>query len=58
VTPRFVSVADAAGFLGIPLSTAYRLLQRGEFPVPAVRVGRVWRVAVHQLEKLERGEEA
>lgn len=37
--PAFVSIDQAATFLGISRSTAYRLAKAGTFPVPVVAVG-------------------
>lgn len=44
----FVSVADAARFLGVPRGTVYDLIGRGEFPVRTLRLGS--RVLVHRGE--------
>lgn len=45
-------VATAAEVLGVGRSTAYDLIQRGEFPVPTVRLGRRLLVPVAPLLRL------
>ena len=40
--PKILTVAEAAQYLRLSVATVYRLAQAGE--VPAVRVGRQWRV--------------
>lgn len=42
----------AARMLGIGRTTAYKLARTGTFPVPAVRVGRSYRIAVAPLVEL------
>ena len=42
----------AAGMLGIGRTTAYKLARAGTFPVPAVRIGRSYRIAVAPLIEL------
>ncbi len=42
----------AARMLGIGRTTAYKLARAGNFPVPAVRVGRGYRIAVAPLVEL------
>ncbi|QWF81059.1 helix-turn-helix domain-containing protein [Amycolatopsis sp. CA-230715] len=42
----------AARILGIGRTTAYTLARTGTFPVPAVRVGRSYRIAVAPLVEL------
>lgn len=42
----------AADVIGIGETYAYRLARQGEFPVPAIRVGREWVVPVAGLLKL------
>ena len=45
-----VSVEVAAQVLGIPRSTAYALIRRGEFPVPVIKVSaRRWIVPTAYL---------
>lgn len=38
------TVTEAATLLGMHPETAYRLLRRGNFPVPAYRLKRYWRI--------------
>jgi predicted DNA-binding transcriptional regulator AlpA len=45
-----VSLGDAAHVLGIHRSTAWSLNQRGEFPVPVLRIGSSLRVVNSHLE--------
>jgi excisionase family DNA binding protein len=42
----------AARILGVGRTTAYRLARAGTFPVPAVRVGRTYRIPVARLIEL------
>ena len=35
-----LTVPEAADVLGVDADAAYRAVQRGEFPVPVIRVGR------------------
>jgi len=42
----------AARILGIGRTTAYRLAREGAFPVPAVRIGRTYRIPVARLIEL------
>ncbi len=39
-TCKTVDVPTAADMLGIPHRQAYELIKRGQFPVPALRLGR------------------
>lgn len=43
---------DASSRLGIGRSTAYDLVQRGEFPLPVVKVGNQYRVSEAALDRL------
>lgn len=48
----FLNVREAAEFLGVGESTAYRAIEEGTFPVKVVRVGgriRVPAAALHAL---------
>jgi predicted DNA-binding transcriptional regulator AlpA len=52
-----ISLAEAAGILGIHRTTAWALHKRGEFPVPVLRVGSSLRVVKAHLQQfLETGE--
>ncbi|OLZ60421.1 hypothetical protein BS330_03635 [Amycolatopsis keratiniphila subsp. nogabecina] len=46
------NLMTAARMLGIGRTTAYRLARRGDFPVPAIRAGRNYRVPVARLVEL------
>lgn len=47
--PVAVDLRTAAKALGICLGTAYRLVHRGTFPCPVLRVGRCFRVPTAPL---------
>lgn len=47
--PPLVSLTRAGSALGIPVTSAYRLYARGEFPVPVVKVGGRLRVRTADL---------
>lgn len=50
----FLSVSEAAEFLGISKSTMYRYLQ--EKKIPAIKLsGNVWEISLKYLESLENG---
>lgn len=49
-----LTVAEAAQRLRISLPTAYKRIRNGE--IPSIRMGRVIRVPVVQLERLLNGE--
>ena len=42
--PVVLDPVAAGRMLGLGRTTTYRLLRQGSFPVPALRVGRTWRV--------------
>lgn len=46
-----VPLREAAQVLGIDPRTAYRLVARGDFPVPVLRVGTLLKVSRVQLER-------
>lgn len=50
------SVLEAATRLGVSERTARDLIRKGEFPVPVIHIGRLWRVPVRPLERLLNGE--
>ena len=50
-----LSLAETADRLGVTRKHLYNLLNRGEFPVPVVRVGNVWRVSRQALEDFVAG---
>jgi len=47
--PRFVTVAEVAEQLRVSNMTVYRLVQAGH--LPAVRVGRSYRILEHDVDK-------
>jgi hypothetical protein len=47
--PPFIGIQAAAEILGIPESTAYRMVRNGSFPCPPTRMGRSLRVPVPPL---------
>ena len=49
IYPKFTGLREAAGVMGIPESTAHRLVRAGEFPFPAARAGRSYKVSVKAL---------
>jgi excisionase family DNA binding protein len=49
------TIREAAARLGISERLAYLLVARNEFPVPTLRLGRVLRVRVAELEEFVRG---
>ena len=50
--PVAIDLVTAARALGIGRTRAFELVRRGEFPVPAVRVGTTWRVPTAPLLQL------
>ena len=52
---QFVSVEEAAEFLGMSYAGVWRALQRGDFPVAAFQLGTKWRISRPGLEALVAG---
>jgi len=50
--PPTVDLMTAAAWLGIGRTSAYRLAEHGEFPVPVIRVGRCYRIPTAPLTAL------
>lgn len=50
--PVAIDLVTAGRALGIGRTRAFELIRRGEFPVPAVRVGTTWRVPTAPLLQL------
>lgn len=50
--PAAVDLATAARALGISKSKAYELVLTDDLPVPALRVGRLWRVKTADLRRV------
>ncbi len=48
--PLLLTLPELAAHLRIDRATVYRLLQRGELPIPVLRLGRSPRVRVSDLE--------
>lgn len=49
-----ISVEEAGRRLGIGRSAAYAAVRRGE--IPAIRLGRLWRVPTARLDQMLRGD--
>lgn len=47
--PVVLTAAEAMDILGVEKNTMYRLLKSGK--LPAVRIGRRWRISLNSLEK-------
>lgn len=47
--PSFIGLREAAGVMGIAESAAHRLIRAGQFPFPAARAGRSYKVSVRAL---------
>ena len=47
--PVVLTAAEAMDLLGVGKNTMYRLLKSGE--LPAVRIGRVWRIQMEELSR-------
>lgn len=47
--PEIMTIEEMAGYLRIPVSTVYRLAQKGR--MPASKVGRQWRFSRKALER-------
>ena len=52
VDSRTVSIEEAARALGIGRNLAYGLAKSGRFPVPLLRLGRLYRVPKIELARL------
>jgi excisionase family DNA binding protein len=52
---QWVPLGVGARTLGVSYSTLWEAVRRGESPVPAVKVGRVWRLSRPALEALAQG---
>ena len=52
--PEMLLLSEAARELGISRTHAYDLHQRGEFPVPVLKLGRCFRVSQTVLEEYKR----
>ena len=48
----FVSADEAFAFLGIDRTTGYRAIHDNTFPVPVIRIGRIYRVPADRLRRL------
>ena len=49
--PLLLTLTEVAAHLRIDRATVYRLLQRGDLPIPVLRLGRSPRVRVADLEQ-------
>ena len=48
--PVVLTAAEAMDILGVGKNTMYRLLRSGQ--LPAVRIGRIWRIPLHAMSDL------
>jgi excisionase family DNA binding protein len=46
-----LTIAEAATVLGLHPKTAYRLIRRGQFPIPVLHIGRTMRVSRIMLDR-------
>lgn len=53
-TPRFLTVAEVADFMRVSKMTVYRMVHSGD--LPAVRVGRSFRVPLAAVEELAKSD--
>lgn len=51
-SPRLMPLAEALPRLAVSRSNAYRLIARGTFPLPTIRVGARWYVRSADLDAL------
>jgi excisionase family DNA binding protein len=49
-TARLLSLPELAELLGVHLATVYKLQQRGELPIPVLRIGRLRKVRLSDVE--------
>jgi excisionase family DNA binding protein len=54
IEQRYLSVLDAAAYLGLSAKTIYAWAERGA--IPAYKVGRVWRFDKLELDEFVRGQ--
>ncbi|WKE70060.1 hypothetical protein [Streptomyces sp. WP-1] len=47
--PSYIGLREAAAVMGVPESAAHRLIRVGQFPFPAARAGRSYKVSVKAL---------
>jgi excisionase family DNA binding protein len=50
ISDEILNIKEAADYLKVPISTVYRLAQKGE--IPAAKVGKHWRFRKKGLEYL------
>jgi excisionase family DNA binding protein len=50
--PPVIDLIEAAALLGIGRTTAYKLVRRGEWPTPVLRIGRLIKVPTAPLREL------
>lgn len=53
--PLTLSLTEAADLLGISRHTAYRLVERDEFPVPVLRIGGQFKVSRQAVDDFVNG---
>jgi excisionase family DNA binding protein len=52
MTDEWVNVVEAARLLDVSTKTIYRQLWAGTLPCRAVRIGRLWRICLADLEAM------
>jgi excisionase family DNA binding protein len=50
--PPVIDLVEAAALLGVGRTTAYKLVRRGEWPTPVLRIGRLIKVPTAPLREL------
>jgi excisionase family DNA binding protein len=50
--PPVIDLVQAAALLGVGRTTAYKLVRRGEWPTPVLRIGRLIKVPTAPLREL------
>lgn len=50
--PPVIDLIEAAALLGVGRTTAYKLVRRGEWPTPVLRIGRLIKVPTAPLREL------
>jgi hypothetical protein len=53
--PPVIDLMDAAGFLGLGRTTAYKPVRTGHWPTPVIRIGRLIKVPTAPLRDLLTG---
>lgn len=56
--PRLVSLTEACRVLGISRGNAYRMIKRGDFPLPVIEIGPMKKINRAQLLAFVEGKQA